>query len=147
VDGSEAVHSQAVEAALRALRHRDLSASQLERRLGERGFGESEREQALETLTRTGLVDDARFASSRARSLAARGAGNAYIRHALGGAEVAPELVEDALAELEPEADRARLVVERRGAGAKTVRYLSGKGFSDEVVAAVVAGIGEGELG
>lgn len=138
---------EAVEAALRALRHRDLSASELEQRLRSRGFGEAERDEAVETLTRTGLLDDARFAASRARSLAGRGAGDAYIRHALAAAGVAAELVDDALGELEPEAERARLVVERRGASLKTARYLGGKGFSDEVVAGVVAGVDERELG
>ena len=137
----------AVESALRALRHRDLSAQELEERLRARGFGEAEREEALETLERTGLLDDARFAESRARSLAARGAGDAAIRHALGAAGVARELVEDALETLEPELERARAIAERRGPGPKTARYLSGKGFSEEVVAGLVAGGRADELG
>jgi regulatory protein len=138
---------EAVDAALRALHHRDLSARELRERLGSRGFGESERDQAIDTLVRTGLVDDARFAESRARSLATRGAGDEYIRHVLGEAGVATELVEDALRGIEPEIERARLVVERRGATPKTARYLSGKGFSAEVVAGIVAGRGGDELG
>lgn len=62
-------------------------------------------------------------------------------------AGVADDLVETALAELEPELERARSIVFRRGASAKTARYLHGKGFSDDVVADVVAGRDGDELG
>jgi regulatory protein len=136
-----------MEAALRALRHRDLSARELEERLRAKGFEESVRMEALATLERTGLLDDVRFAESRARSLAARGAGDAAIRHALGAAGVAREAVDDALEMLEPEAARARDIVARRGDGPKVARYLRGKGFSEEVVAGVVAGSNADEIG
>jgi regulatory protein len=137
----------AVDTALRALRHRDLSARELEQRLRAKGFEEPERAEALETLERTGLLDDARFAEARARSLASRGAGDAAIRHALGLAGVAREIADDALHALEPEAERASAIAARRGVGPKTARYLRGKGFSEEVVAGVVAGSSADELG
>ena len=139
--------SDAVEAALRALRHRDLSARELDAKLRARGFDEPAREDALERVARTGLLDDSRFAAGRARSLAARGTGDAGIRQALGAAGVANDLVEDALSELEPEPERARAIVARRGASQKTARYLRGKGFSDDVVAGVVAAAAGDELG
>ena len=101
----------AVETALRALRHRDLSVREIEDRLRAKGFEESERDEALATLERTGLVDDSRFAESRARSLATRGAGDRAIRHALGLAGVAGEEIEDALQGLAPEAERAAAIV------------------------------------
>ena len=137
----------AVEAALRALRHRDLSARELEQRLRAKGFEESERAEALETLERTGILDEARFAETRARSLAGRGAGDAAIRYALGVSGVAREVADDALRALEPEAERARAIAARRGPGPKTARYLRGKGFSEDVVAGVVAGSNADELG
>jgi regulatory protein len=137
----------AVDTALRALRHRDLSVRELDERLRAKGFAEFEREEALETLVRTGLVDDARFAESRARSLAARGASDAAIRHALRVAGVAAGLVEDALATVEPEEERARAIAARRGHGPKTARYLRGKGFPNEVVSGVVAGASVDEIG
>jgi regulatory protein len=139
--------ASAVDTALRALRHRDLSSRELDERLRAKGFDEPAREEALETLARTGLVDDARFAESRARSLAARGAGDSSIRHALRGAGVEAAAIEDALATLDPEEERARAIVERRGSGAKTARYLRGKGFSEDVVSALVAGAGAWEIG
>jgi SOS response regulatory protein OraA/RecX len=137
----------AVEAALRALRHRDRSLAQLDAHLEERGFADTDRAEALATLTRTGLADDARFASSRARALAERGAGDAYIRHDLRAAAVDDTALEQALAELEPEAARAERVVSRRGRGQRTARYLAAKGFSEDAVYAVVARADEEPLG
>jgi regulatory protein len=137
----------AVDTALRALRHRDLSARELDQRLRAKGFDESERAEALDTLERTGLLDDTRFAETRTRSLAARGAGDAAIRHALSLAGVAREVADEAMRALDPEAERAGAIVARRGPGPKTARYLRGKGFSEEVVAGVVAGSNADELG
>ena len=141
------VPETAHEVALRALRHRDLSVHELEQRLRARGFGEIERDEAIDALVRTGIVDDARFAESRARTLAGRGAGDALIRHTLAGAGVETEIVDAALATVEPEDERARTIVRQRGPGAKTARYLAGKGFADEVVAGVVAFGSDEKLG
>jgi regulatory protein len=129
----------AVEQALRALRHRERTAGQVDAHLAERGFDEQEREAAIETLARTGLVDDRRFAESRAATLARKGAGDAFIRHDLGAAGVEREIVGEALATLDDEATRARQVVERRGASPRTVRYLVAKGFPADVARTVVA--------
>jgi regulatory protein len=137
----------AVEAALRLLRHRDRSAAHVDHELTARGFGVGEREEALATLQRTGLVDDTRFAEQRVASLAARGAGDALIRHDLEAAGVARGVVEDALAGLEHEHERARRIVERRGASPKTARYLAGKGFSNDAIHTVIARAGDEPLG
>jgi SOS response regulatory protein OraA/RecX len=126
--------SDVLECALRSLRHRDRSVRELEQRLELRGFSESERGHAIETLLRTGLVDDRRFAEARACSLAERGASDVLIRHTLGLAGVSSELVEEALQDVLPEAERVRHIVSRRGSGPRTARYLLGKGFSEEVV-------------
>jgi SOS response regulatory protein OraA/RecX len=137
----------AVDAALRSLRYRDLSEHELEQKLAARGFSEKECDDAVATLNRTGVLDERRFAEARATSLAARGAGDALIRHALEGAGVPSDLVTDALATLQPEPERARTIVIRRGPGAKTARYLAGKGFSPDTVADVVASRTRDELG
>ena len=94
---------------------------------------------ALETLVRTDLVDDRRYAERRAQSLADRGAGNALIRHELARAGLDPDVVDDVLASLRPERERAEAIVARRGAGPKTARYLAGKGFSYDVVESFIA--------
>jgi regulatory protein len=137
----------AVEAALRLLRHRDRSAAHLDDELAARDFGVEARAEALATLRRTGLVDDTRFAQRRAAALADRGAGDAFIRHDLEAAGVERDVVGDALADLDAEQDRARRVVDRRGASPKTARYLAGKGFSNDVVHAVIARAGDESLG
>jgi regulatory protein len=124
----------ALDWALGALGRRDLSAAELERRLADKGFSDDERDEALATLRRTGLVDDGRYAGTRALSLAARGAGDALIRHDLECSGVAPEAVAGALAELEAEDVRARRIVDRRGEGPKTLRYLAAKGFSEDAI-------------
>ena len=134
----------ALDTSLRALHHRDLSMAELERRLAERGYDERERRDALATLRRTGLLDDERFAVARATLLAARGAGNALIRHDLERAGVPRELADAALGSLEDECVRARRIVERRGPGPKTARYLGGKGFAEEAIATCAARDSEG---
>lgn len=139
-DAEAAAH----ESALRALRHRDRSVDELDRRLAEQGFSDDERAEVLGRLGRAGLVDDARYAHGRAESLATRGAGDARIRCALRDAGVDAEVAENVIAALEPEAARARRIVARRGAGSKTARYLVSQGFTADVVAAVVAtGVGD----
>ncbi len=129
----------AVETALRALRFRDRTAAELEARLEQRGVGEAEREQALETLERIGYVDDERFARTRAERLADRGSGDALIRADLERRGLAAEAVELALGSLEPERERAERIAELRGRTVKTARYLASRGFGDEALEALVA--------
>ena len=129
----------AVETALRALRFRDRTAAELEARLEQRGVGEAEREQALETLERIGYVDDERFARTRAERLADRGSGDALIRDDLERRGLAVEVVELALGSLEPERERAERIAELRGRTVKTARYLASRGFGDEALEALVA--------
>ncbi|MDF2750257.1 MAG: RecX family [Gaiellaceae bacterium] len=129
----------AVQTALRALRSRDRTAAELDARLRERGVAEQERQDALEALARAGYVDDERVAVGRAAALAARGSGDALIRDDLERRGLPAELVQAALAGLEPERLRAEAVVSRRGIGPKTARYLAARGFAGDVVAAAVA--------
>jgi regulatory protein len=135
------------EQALRAVRHRERSAAEVDRHLEARGVGEDERREALASLVRTGLVDDRRYAELRASSLADRGAGDELIRHELRRAGVAAALVEEAMDVLPDERERAEAIVTRRGATRKTARLLAGKGFADDVVRAVVANSHDEALG
>lgn len=102
-------------------------------------MGEDERERALETLERIGYVDDARFARGRAAQLAGRGSGDELIRHDLEGRGLSADEIEQALAELEPERERAARLVAERGPGAKTARWLAARGFGEDAVEAAVA--------
>jgi SOS response regulatory protein OraA/RecX len=128
--------------AARSLRSRDRSARDVDARLERAGFGADERADALGTLERAGLVDDARYAAARAESLAERGWGDDAIAWQLDRAGVAQELAAAAVAALEPERDRARRLIERRGEGAATARFLARRGFSADVVEAAIGADG-----
>jgi regulatory protein len=103
------------------------------------GVSAEDADAAIAELGQAGLVDDARFAQERARVLAERGKGDAAIRFELDRAEVGADEIEAALAALEPERERAAELVARRGASPATARLLAGRGFDEDVVAALVA--------
>ncbi len=127
--GRELRRARALDVAAQALRYRDHSRRSLEERLARRNVRPDATEAALASLERTGLVDDARVASSRAGVMADRGYGDAAIRFDLERQGIAGDLVESAVTGLVPERDRARELVERRGADPKTARWLAGRGF------------------
>lgn len=132
--------SEALAAATRTLRHRDLSASRLAERLEAAAVAPAVRADALDALGRAGFVDDERFAERRAEALAERGFGDEGIRHDLERQGIAPELRERAVAALPGEGERVRTIVARRGPGPKTARYLAAKGFGEDAVEAALAG-------
>jgi regulatory protein len=129
---------EALQIAGRALRTRDLSRWEVSQRLANRA-APGAADEALATLTRTGLVDDRRAAESRAFGLAARGYGDAAIRHDLAGRGLGGDEIETALAALEPEDGRAAAIVQRRGSGPKTARYLAARGFAEDVCESALA--------
>jgi SOS response regulatory protein OraA/RecX len=141
--GRELRRSEALGVALRALRHRDYSRSRLEARLAERGMSAVTLEDALETLERAGLVDDARVGVARAQELAGRGFGDAAIRFSLEGEGLAAEIVDDALASLEPEPERVQGLLDARGRTPRTLRWLAAKGF-DAATLEDLAGFADG---
>jgi regulatory protein len=126
--------AEALAVAARALRRQDLSERGIAERLARASVAPAAVEESLAVLARSGLVDDARFARTRAETLAERAYGDAAIRHDLDRRGVAPEVIEAALASLETEAERARRLVERRGPGLGTARYLASKGFGEEAL-------------
>lgn len=125
---------EAMTRAARALRSRDLSASELDARLDRANVAPATRAATIERLTDAGAVDDKRFAFSRAQALADRGAGDFLVRHDLELRGIPAEAIEVALASLEPETTRAARICLRRGAGPKTARYLARKGFSEDAI-------------
>ena len=126
--------AEALAVAARALRRQDLSERGIAERLARASVPPAAVEESLAVLARSGLVDDARFARTRAETLAERGYGDAAIRDDLDRRGVAPEVIEAALESLETEAERARRLVERRGTGLGTARYLASKGFGEEAL-------------
>jgi regulatory protein len=132
--------SDPIDLAARALRHHDRSRSQIDDRLARAGVADDRRAEALEALERVGYVNDARFAEGRATSLADRGFGDEAIRELLGADGVPPEAVDDAVAGLAPEAERAAGIVASLGASPKTAARLARKGFGEEAVEAAAGG-------
>ena len=135
----DAVETAPLHLAIRVLRFRDRTAAELQARLEQRGVGEAEREQALETLERIGYVDDERFARMRAEQLADRGSGDALIRDDLERRGVADDVIELAIEALEAERPRAARIADRRGRSVKTARYLASRGFGEEALDGLVA--------
>ncbi len=128
--------AEALGVAGRALRRQDLSKRGIAERLARASVAPAAVEESLAVLTRAGLIDDARFAGTRAGNLAERGYGDVAIRHDLGRQGVAPEVIQQALESLEAEPERAGRLVERRGPGVKTARYLASKSFGEEALEA-----------
>jgi SOS response regulatory protein OraA/RecX len=124
--------AEALSIAGRVLRTRDMSRARLAARLERAAVAPAAAEASLRTLEDAGALDEERFAVARAESLAGRGYGDAAIRHDLTSQGIVGDVVEAAIAGLEPESERARMVVARRGAGARTARFLAAKGFSQE---------------
>jgi SOS response regulatory protein OraA/RecX len=128
--------AEALAVAGRALRRQDLSERGIADRLARASVAPAAVEESLAVLARAGLVDDARFARTRAGNLAERGYGDAAIQHDLGQQGVAPDVIQAAMDGLEAEAERARRLVESRGQGLRTARYLASKGFGEEALEA-----------
>jgi regulatory protein len=137
--------SEAVAAGSRVLARRDHSEQAVRDALGRKGIRGPEREEAVATLRRHGALDDERFAHARAAALAERGLGDAAIAFRLQRDGIDPESCERALAALEPERDRARRLVARRGATASTARWLAARGFAQEWIEAAIEGIAADE--
>lgn len=128
--------AEALRVAGRALRHRDLSRRRLAERL-EGVVPAAAAAESLAVLERAGVVDDARVARLRAESLAARGYGDEAIRHRLRAEGLPDESVRD----LEPETERAKPLIERRGEGPRTARYLASRGFGQEAIEAALGAV------
>ena len=128
--------SDPIDVAARALRHRDRSRRQIDEHLARAGVEDDRRADALDALERIGYVDDIRFAAGRAASLADRGYGDEAIRELLTADGVAPEAVEDAIAALRPELERAAALIAKLGASPRTAARLARKGFGEESVEA-----------
>lgn len=131
-----------MQAALRLLRSRDRTESELRTALLAKGFAEDQVDQALKTLKLARYVDDARIAeravelASQDRTsaalietkLRARGAGEEAIDHALANAPDQAELAEAAFWSARKPGDTP----------ARAAARLARKGFDEDTVRAVI---------
>jgi SOS response regulatory protein OraA/RecX len=136
---------RALGTAIRSLRARPLSEQRLRERLQSRGVRADAEEAAVATLVGAGFVDDARLARGRALALAEKGWGDAAIEARLAGEGLPEPMVAEAVAELEPEGQRAARI-----AGALPARkawpLLQRRGFELETIETVLGALDENGL-
>jgi SOS response regulatory protein OraA/RecX len=130
----EVRRARALAQATRTLATSGRSKRELEERLTRAGHVGSAREDALASLDRAGLVDDARLAEGRAAVLARRGYGDAAIRADLRRRLIDAEAAADAVAALEPELARARRLLAGQDVTPALLRRLAGRGFSRDTL-------------
>jgi SOS response regulatory protein OraA/RecX len=130
----EVRRANALVAATRSLAGTDRSRRALEQRLERAGHSAAAREEALAALDRSGILDDARLAESRAALLARRGYGDAAIRADLRRRLIPAEAAADAIAALEPESERARRLVKGESLTPALLRRLSTRGFARDTI-------------
>jgi regulatory protein len=138
---------RALDVATKALARRDFSERGLRERLAQAGVDPAESDRVVERLRYEGVLDESRFATNRANTLAGRGKGDAAIRFDLEAQGLPGEVIQAALAELEPERVRAERILIRRGVSPATARLLAGRGFDPEVVEAAIASSPAAALG
>lgn len=124
----------ALSRATRTLATSGRSRGELEQRLARAGHARGAREDALATLDRAGLVDDARVAQSRAEEMARRGYGDAAIRFDLRKRLLPDDVAAEAVSALEPELERARRRLDTGLPREKALRRLASRGFSRETL-------------
>ena len=140
------------EAALRLLKFRPRSETELKRRLRGKGFGEEAIQPILEELRRKGLLDDAKFAQLFAtQQVLSKPVGHRLILSRLRAKGVDPHLAEqvvEAATQGQDELELARQVASKRIASLKDLPreaarrrlfgFLSRRGFSTDLVMRVV---------
>jgi len=141
------------EQCIRLLARREHSRRELSRKLAARSFEASQFNPILDELEAEGLLSDERFAESFVRSRLENGQGPLKIRAELSERGVTGVIVDQAL-DLEDDewlshcerawARRFGQAPEDRREWARQARFLTNRGFSGDIVARVLARIGEG---
>jgi SOS response regulatory protein OraA/RecX len=126
--------ARALAQATRLLRASGRSRGELEQRLSRARHSDSAREEAVGTLERAGVLDDARLARSRADLLARRGYGDTAIRADLRRRLFRVEHAAEAVAALEPELVRIRPLLGGTSVTPALLRRLAGRGFSRDTL-------------
>jgi len=132
--GRELRRADALTKATRMLARRPLPKALLEERLEKKGVAPVALEEAVEVLEQAQYVNDRTYALERARSLAERSYGDAAVRYILEQERVDSELIEEAVAALEPELERAQTLLAGAADRRRALRRLATRGFSDETL-------------
>lgn len=153
----QSAEPSAWDAALRLLGVRARSRAEIAQRLARREFDQSTIDDVLARLEASGLIDDDEFAREWAQSRHRySGRGRLALRRELRTKGVAPETIDTALAEIEPEDERdqaAALATKKLASSSldltdpddrvKAYRRLAGvlgrRGFPPDVISSVVS--------
>lgn len=137
--------------ALRLLSAREHSRAELERKLAQFEDVPGALAKALDELQAKGFINEQRVLESVLNRRSAK-LGTARIRQELQGKGLAPEAVQEAVAELRAtEVERAREVWRKKfgtppvdaGERGRQMRFLASRGFGGEAIRRVVAGATE----
>lgn len=131
-------------AALRLLATREHSRAELEYKLAGKADNKAQLTEVLDGLAERGLQSNARYAESLIRSRLDKGQGPLLIRRDLKQQGIEPALIEDALAQAEPDwqAILERVAERKFGSEApvdykeatKRARFLAQRGFEPETI-------------
>lgn len=131
-------------AALRLLATREHSRAELEYKLAGKADDKAQLTEVLDGLAERGLQSNARYAESLIRSRLDKGQGPLLIRRDLKQQGIEPALIEDALAQAEPDwqAILERVAERKFGSEApadykeatKRARFLAQRGFEPETI-------------
>ena len=127
------------------LGQRDYSAADLRNKLKLKSYAEADIETALQFAQEYGFQNDERYAGIKAQTDAAR-MGDRNVQAKLREKGIAPEIIAEKVAELEPEIDRVLAAAARfegkhldQKLEQKAYRFLSTRGFSSAAVKAAMA--------
>jgi regulatory protein len=151
VDDHRAADPQAVRAGgLAMLARREYASAELTAALIRKGYARQIVEEAVAELAGEGLIDDARYAGSLVRMLAARGQGPTRIRQELREAGIKDDQILEVLAAGPDWSELAREVRQRKfGAEsppdwperARQMRFLQYRGFSKDHIASCLGAV------
>lgn len=143
--------AKAKERALGLLSYRSRSREELSRRLRRAGYDEDIVEETLSGLENAGFIDDAQFSQGWVNSrVSQKGLGKARVRWELRQRGVTSEVIEEALASVDPDeerllaADAARRRWEKdkdpdlRSKRRRVASYLQRQGFEWQLVSEVI---------
>jgi regulatory protein len=132
--------------ALAMLARREHTRAEMARKLSPHSESPDELAMLLDALTARGWLSEARFAESRANTLA-RKFGSRKIEHDLKSRGVSAEIIEQAVGlSCDRELDRCRAVLQRKfreppsdaAERARQLRFLQGRGYSFDVIRAAM---------
>jgi len=132
--GRELRRAEALTKATRMLARRPLSRALLEDRLEKKGVAPVALEEAVQVLERAQYLNDRSYALERARSLAERSYGDAAVRYVLEQERVGSELIEEAVAALKPEIERAQAIAETVPDRNRLLGRLARRGFDLDTI-------------